>query len=209
MIYLLIIMFAISLIHFSYTERVKKFVWLLVIQGLILFGMAYFSLKEIDLLEFVFILTETIVVKSMVAPWFLNNVRRKNSLKRIHEPSVSVFYSVVVIILILILSFLLSNYILDTNLHTQFLSVGFASIIFGFYFIIIHKNIFSHVVGYLIIENGIFMLSLAVGNTMPLLVNLAILLDVVMGMLVLSIFMNRMGNTFQTDDANHLTELKD
>lgn len=209
MTYIFIIIYAITLIYFALAERVKKFVRLLIIQGAILFGMVFFSLKEIEIFDLIFILTETIVVKSIVVPWFLNKVRKHNRLKRIHEPSVPVFYSVILVILTLILSFILSNNILDNKLHTQFFTVAFASIIFGFYFIIIHKNIFSHVVGYLIIENGIFMLSLAVGSTMPLLVNLAVLLDVVMGILVLGIFINRIGNTFQSDNVNQLSNLKD
>ncbi len=209
MTYIFIIIYAISLIYFALAERVKKFVWLLVIQGVILFGMVFSSLNEIEIFDLIFILTETIVVKSIVVPWFLNKVRKHNSLKRIHEPSVPVFYSVIVVMLTLIISFILSNNILDNKLHTQFFAVAFASIIYGFYFIIIHKNIFSHVVGYLIIENGIFMLSLAVGSAMPMLVNLAILLDVVMGILVLGIFVNRIGNTFQNDNINQLSNLKD
>ena len=209
MTYLFIIIYAISLIYFAFAERVKKFVWLLVIQGLILFGMVFFSLKEIEIFNLIFILTETIVVKSIVVPWFLNRVRSHNGLKRIHEPSVPVFYSVIIVVLSLIISFILSNNILDSRLHTQFFAVAFASIIYGFYFIIIHKNIFSHVVGYLIIENGIFMLSLAVGSEMPLLVNLSILLDVLMGILVLGIFMNKVGDTFHSDNVNQLSTLKD
>ena len=209
MTYLFIIIYSISLIYFAFTESVKKFVWLLVVQGLVLFGMVYFSLQETEIFNLIFILTETIVVKSIVVPWFLNRVRRQNKLKRIQEPSIPIFYSIIVVVLSLILTFTLSNTISDSKIHTQFLSVASASIIYGLYFIVVHKNIFSQVVGYLIIENGILMLSLAVGETMPLLVNLAVLFDVVMGILVLGIFMNRVGNTFQTDEVHQLTELKD
>jgi len=73
----------------------------------------------------------------------------------------------------------------------------------------IHKNIFSHLVGYLIIENGIFLLSLSVGNTMPIMVNLAILLDVFMGILILGIFINRVGDTFNSIEIDNLSKLKD
>ncbi len=209
MTYLFIIIYAISLIYFALSERVKKFVRLLFMQGLILFGMVFFSLKEIEIYEFIFVLTETILIKSIVVPWFLERVRKHNNLKRIHEPTVPVFYSVILVVLSLIISFIISDNILDSKFHTQFFTVSFASIIYGLYFIIIHKNIFSHVVGYLIVENGIFMLSLSVGNTMPMMVNLAILLDLLMGLLVFGIFINRVGNTFQTDDVNQLTILKD
>jgi hydrogenase-4 component E len=87
--------------------------------------------------------------------------------------------------------------------------VAFASILFGIYFIIIHKNIFSHVVGYLIIENGTFLLSLAVGSVMPMMVNLAILLDVLMGVLVLGVFINRIGDAFDSTKIDQLSRLKD
>ncbi len=209
MSYLFIILFAITLIYFALSERVKKFVWLLSIQGFILFGVVFFNLNKIELFDFTFILIETILIKAIIVPWFLNRIRRHNHLSREHEPSIPVFYSIIVVVVSLILSFILSNYLNNNQIHTKFFTVAFASILFGIYFIIIHKNIFSHVVGYLIIENGIFLLSLAVGSTMPMMVNLAILLDVLMGVLVLGIFINHVGDTFNSIEIDHLSKLKD
>lgn len=209
MTYLFIILYAITLIYFALSERVKKFVWLLSIQGIILFGIVFFSLIKIEIYDFIFILTETILVKSIFVPWFLNKVRKRNNLKRIHEPSVPVFYSIIVVVICLLLSFLVSNHLLSDHIHTKYFTVSFASVLYGIYFIIIHKNIFSHVVGYLIIENGIFLLSLAVGSEMPMMVNLAILLDVLMGVLVLGVFINRIGNTFESTRIEQLSKLRD
>lgn len=209
MTYLFIILYAITLIYFALSERTKKFIWLLAIQGLILFGVVFFSLNEIDLFDFIFILLETIIVKAMVVPWFLNKVRKHNQLKREHEPYVPVFYSIIVVILILMVSFMLSSYLNNGKMHTQYFTVAFTSIIFGGYFIIIHKNIFSNVVGYLIIENGIFLLSLAVGSVMPIMVNLAILLDIFMAVLILGLFINRVGDTFKSLKTEYLSKLKD
>jgi len=209
MSYLFIILFAITLIYFALSERVKKFVWLLSIQGFILFGVVFFNLNKIELFDFIFILTETILVKAIMVPWFLKRVRKHNHLSREHNPSVPVFYSIILVILSLILSFILSNHLSNNQIHTKYFTVAFASILFGIYFIIIHKNIFSHVVGYLIIENGIFLMSLAVGSTMPMMVNLAILLDVLMGVLVLGIFINHVGDTFNSVEIDQLTKLKD
>ena len=50
MTYLFIILYTITLIYFALSERVKKFVWLLSIQGFILFGIAFFSLHKIKLI---------------------------------------------------------------------------------------------------------------------------------------------------------------
>jgi len=209
MIYLFIILYATTLIYFALSERVKKFVWLLSIQGFILFGIAFFSLHKIDTFDFIFILAETILVKSLIIPWFLNKVRKHNHLKRVQETSVPVFYSIIVVVMILLFSFLLNNPLNSNYIHTKYFTVSFASILFGIYFIIIHKNIFSHVVGYLIIENGTFLLSLAVGSVMPMMVNLAILLDVLMGVLVLGVFINRIGDAFESTKIDHLSKLKD
>lgn len=209
MSYLFIILFAITLIYFALSERVKKFVWLLSVQGFILFGVVFFNLNEIEIFDFIFILIETILVKAIIVPWFLNRVRKHNHLSREHNPSVPVFYSIIMVVFSLILSFILSSYLIDIHIHTKFFTVAFASILFGMYFIIIHKNIFSHVVGYLIIENGIFLMSLAVGSTMPMMVNLAILLDVLMGVLVLGVFINQVGDTFKSVEVDQLSNLKD
>ncbi len=209
MTYLLIILYAVTLIHFALSERVKKFVWLLSIQGIILFGIVFFSLNEIGIFDFIFILAETILVKSIIVPWFINKVRKRNNLKRTQEVSVPVFYSIIVVMMCLLFSFLISNNLNSNHIHTRYFTVSFASVLFGIYFIIIHKNIFSHVVGYLIIENGIFLLSLAVGSEMPMMVNLAILLDVLMGVLVLGVFINRIGDTFESTRIEQLSRLKD
>jgi hydrogenase-4 component E len=202
-------LYAVTLIYFALSERVKKFVWLLVIQGIILFAIVFFSLNEIELFDFIFILAETILVKSIIVPWFINKVRKRNNLKRTQEVSVPVFYSIIVVVISLVVSFLISNHLNSSHIHTRYFTVSFASVLFGIYFIIIHKNIFSHVVGYLIIENGIFLLSLAVGSEMPMMVNLAILLDVLMGVLVLGVFINRIGDTFESTRIDQLSRLKD
>lgn len=209
MTYFFIILYAITLIYFALSERVKKFIWLLAIQGAILFGIVFFSLYEIEIYDFIFILLETIIVKSIIIPRFLNRVRKHNHLKREHDTAVPVFYSIIIVVLCLIVSFMLSSHLNNNQIQTKYFTVAFASVLFGIYFIIIHKNIFSHVVGYLIIENGIFLLSLAVGSVMPVMVNLAILLDVLMGVLVLGIFINHIGDTFKSIEIDQLSKLKD
>ncbi len=209
MTYFFIIVYSITLVYFALSERVKKFIALLAIQGVLLFGIVFFNLNQIALAEFLFILVETIVVKSVVIPLFLNKVRRTNGLKRVHETEIPVFYSIIIVTIMLMVSFFMSNFLNSQRIHTRFFTVAIASVVFGIYFIIIHKNVFSHLVGYLIIENGIFLLSLAVGSDIPMLVNLAVLLDVLMGVLVIGIFVNRVSDKFQSTNIDELAKLKD
>ena len=63
--------------------------------------------------------------------------------------------------------------------------------------------------GYLVIENGVFILSLAVGTEMPMLVNLGILLDIFASVFLLGIFVNRIGDVLKDVDVDQLKNLKD
>lgn len=209
MVLVLIILFAATLVYFFLSERVMNFIWLLSIQGVLLFGIAFNNLIHIYTVELILILLETLIVKGIVIPWFLRQLQRKNQLKRVHESKVPVFYSLIVIIAILIVSFLMSYRIDNEIIQLRFFTVALATVVGGMYFIIIHKNIFSHLVGFLIIENGTFLLSLAVGNEMPFMVSIAVLLDVLIAVLVIGIFMNKVSDTFDDITVNKLNKLKD
>ncbi|HSO85673.1 MAG TPA: hypothetical protein VLQ91_03920, partial [Draconibacterium sp.] len=169
MVIVLIVLFAATLVYFFLSERVSNFIWLLSVQGALLFGIAFNNLIHIQTLGLIVILLETLIVKAIVIPWFLNRLRHKNQLKRVHESKVPVFYSLIIISAVLIGCFLMSYTIDNEVIQLRFFTVALATVIGGMYFIIIHKNIFSHLVGFLIIENGAFLLSLAVGGDMPFL----------------------------------------
>ena len=64
-------------------------------------------------------------------------------------------------------------------------------------------------VGYIVIENGVFVLSLAIGNEMPMLVNLGIMLDIFASVLILGIFFNKIGDVLKDPDVSRLRNLKD
>ena len=209
MVLVLIILFAATLVYFFLSERVMKFIWLLSIQGVLLFGIAFNNLIHIHTVELILILLETLIVKGIIIPWFLRQLQRKNQLKRVHESKVPVFYSLIVIIAILIVSFLMSYRIGNEIIQLRFFTVALATVVGGMYFIIIHKNIFSHLIGFLIIENGTFLLSLAVGSEMPFMVSIAVLLDVLIAVLVIGIFMNKVSDTFDDITVNKLNKLKD
>ena len=209
MVIVLIVLFAATLVYFFLSERVSNFIWLLAFLGILLFGITFNNLIHIQPLGLIVILLETLIVKAIIIPWFLNRLRHQNQLKRVHESKVPVFYSLIIISAVLIGCFLMSYTINNEVIQLRFFTVALASVIGGMYFIIIHKNIFSHLVGFLIIENGAFLLSLAVGGEMPFLVSLAVLLDVLIAVLVIGVFMNKVKDTFDTISASKLSQLKD
>jgi hydrogenase-4 component E len=205
---LLIILYSLTLIYFALSERVNNYIVLLAIQGCLLFTIAFYNLIDINTAGLVFILLETIVVKGGLVPFFLNRVRIHNNLKRVYAHSIPVFYSVIIVTILLVIGFVLGNQLEIKSIQSKFFSVSIASLLCGLFFIIIHKNVFSHLVGYLIIENGMFLLSLAVGSEMPVMVSLAILIDVFIGVLLFGVFLNKVGDVFHTINIDELSQLK-
>jgi len=209
MAFTLIILLELTLLYLAFTERVKRFIFILMVQGLLLFGIAYLHLKQVDTLEFTFILTETIIIKGLLVPIFLNRLRKKNNLERLAHSKLPSFVSILAVSAAIAFGFLLGERMHDNDLQSKFFSASIAAIITGIYFVIIHRNILTHLIGYLIMQNGVFLLSLAVGNEFPLIVNTAILLDIFVGVLVLGIFVNRIGDRFQQMHIDELAQLKD
>jgi hydrogenase-4 component E len=205
----LLITLIISLVYVVAANRLNTYTIILAFQGLLLFGLAFIELIEINALNLILILFETVVFKSIAIPAFLNYVIRRNNLTREAEPYVSNFLSVLVITAIIIGSFLLSDTIHDDHVKGLFFVVALTSLFVGLYIIVSRRKLITHVMGFLVIENGVFVLSLAVGSEMPMVVNAGIMLDIFVSVLLLGIFVNRIGDVLKEHDAEQLRQLKD
>jgi len=182
---------------------------ILALQGLLLFGMAFFGLPELNVGNLIFILFETVVIKAFAIPLFLRYIIRKNNITREAEPYLPNFISLIIVTLIIASTFMVSNVIGNVRLPKIYFVVALSALFSGLYFIISRKKIITHVICYVIIENGVFILSLAVGNEMPMLVNLGILLDVFVSVFLLGIFINKVGDVLHDTDISQLSHLKD
>lgn len=206
---LLLIIFAITLLFMSIANRIFTYLNILIFQGFILFGVTLLTLSEINTLNLVLILLETIVFKAIAVPLFLKNIVKRNSITREAEPYLPNFVSLIIVTFIVVVTIMLSSQIKDANLDKTIFVVSLANLFTGLYLIVSRKKIITHVVAYLVIENGVFILSLAVGNEMPMLVNLGIMLDIFASVLILGIFLNKIGDVLNDPDVSQLRNLKD
>ena len=204
-----LIIFAISLIYLGIANRLGSYINALVFQGILLFGVAFIELIEINWINLLFILLETIVFKAIIIPYFLNYIIHKNKITRDIEPYLPDFVSIVLITAIILGSFLLSNTIEDSHVRKIFFVVAISSLFTGLYIIVSRRKIITHVMGFLVIENGVFILSIALGNEMPMLVNIGILLDIFASVFLLGIFANKIGDVMKEQDVEQLSNLRD
>jgi len=209
MIDVLLITFIITLFYIAIANRMLTYIKVLALQGVLLFVVVYLQLNEIHPLNLALILLETIVFKSVAVPLFMAYVLKRNNITREAEPYLPNFVSLIITTVIVVVTILLANGVKDTHLDKIFFVVALSSLFTGLYFIATRRKIITHVIGYLIIENGVFVLSLAVGNEMPMLVNLGIMLDIFASVLILGIFLNKIGDVFKDVDVDQLSSLKD
>ena len=209
MLHVLLIIFLVSLFYLAIANRMTSYVKLLALQGILLFFVAFLELKHINTLNLILILLETIIFKSLAVPVFLNYILKRNHITREAEPFVPNFVSLIITTVIVVTTIILSNTMEESYLDKMYFVVALSTLFTGLYFIASRRKIITHVMGYLVIENGVFVLSLAVGNEMPMLVNLGIMLDIFASVLILGIFLNKIGDVFKDIDVNQLTNLKD
>ncbi|MBO7235256.1 MAG: hypothetical protein J6V05_01545 [Alistipes sp.] len=208
MILSLIILYVLTLIYLSIADRFRNHTTILALQGLLLFGIAMARLHEFHPVEMSFIIAETLIFKAVIIPAILMRVIRMTKINRIHSSS-SQFGALVMSIIALIASCTITYYMADSRTDMIFFGVALYALLSGLILIVMRKRIFAHLVGFLVIENGVFLFSMAIGVELPMLINLAIMLDILISILILGMFLRRMDNDIHTDETDALTSIKD
>lgn len=209
MILSLIILYVVTLIYLSITERFRWYSILISAQGIILFVIALLHLHTIHITELLFVLAETIIFKAIVVPSMMMKIIRRTEINRVHPRSVVIFNSMIASLVALAASLLVTNAVSTDQVNGAFFAVALYSLLSGLMMIVFHKRIFSHLVGFLIIENGVFLFSIAVGVEMPILINTVILVDILISVLMLGLFMSRIGDKIHDLSSDNLTSIKD
>ncbi len=204
MINYLIVLFAITLIYFAAAERLIIYSRLIGLQGVLLCGIAVFELREVNTANLIFIVAETLLFKAILIPGLLRRVIGKSGVTKVHSLAMPGFYLLIFSIFALLLSVILANALINPYVNTIYMVIALFTLFTGLLLIVTHRLIISHLIGFLITENAVFIFSIAVGNEMPMLINIGILLDLFVGVLILGFFGMRL-----KAHTNELTMLKD
>ncbi|NBJ08363.1 hypothetical protein D1647_19600 [Alistipes sp. Z76] len=205
----LIILYVLTLIYLSIVERFRNYASLIAFQGWILLGIALLRLHSLDWIELSFVILETLIFKALIVPAILQRVIRKTKINRVRTSGSAQFNSLLLSVTALVVSALVTYYVADSSVHMIFFGVALYALLSGLILIVLRSRIFTHMVGFLVIENGVFLFSMAIGVEMPILINTAILLDILISVLMLGLFMTRVDREIHADDSDSLTHVKD
>lgn len=211
MVNMLIVLFGLTILYMAATSRIKAHIKMLSFQGFLLFLILFLDEDKTNFINLTFLSTETLLVKTIIIPLFLMHVLRKNETFRDNEPHIPNFYSLVIASIVLFAGFMISSIHSQVfeNITTLYFGVSISAILTSLFFITTKKKILTHVIGYIMMENGIFLLSLSVAKEMPIIVNMGVLLDLFIAVFILGLLINRIHNVFDELDVQGLCNLKD
>ncbi|RPH99102.1 MAG: hypothetical protein EHM72_12090 [Calditrichaeota bacterium] len=207
----LLILFGTTMLYVFAAGRIEAYIKTLSLQGLLLFFLVLANIPELNWLNLTFLVVETLLIKAILIPYFLLTVIRRNEIGREVEPDISQFYSLLFSVLIFMFGFLVAYWAasIESTILPLYFGVSIALIIASLFLIVTRKRIITHILCYMMLENGIFLLSLSVAGEMPMLVNLGVLLDLFVGIYLLVIFFNKIQSMYDGSHIDILTELKD
>ncbi|MDO9053725.1 MAG: formate hydrogenlyase, partial [Gallionella sp.] len=89
------------------------------------------------------------------------------------------------------------------------LGIAMACVLLSFLMMITRSKAVPQVIGFLAMENGLFFAATSTSYGMPMVVELGIALDVLIGMFILGIFFFQIRETFDSLDLKHMEKLKE
>ncbi|MBN2416951.1 hypothetical protein JXO52_13980 [bacterium] len=207
----LIILFGTMMLYVFAASRIEAFIKTLALQGLLLFLLVIIDIHEIVWINIAFLVLETLIIKAIAIPWFLLRTIRRNEIGREVEPYLSQFYSLIIASAIFVFAFVAAFWAarIEADIKPLYFGVSISMIIASLFLIVTRKRIITHILCFMMLENGIFLLSLSVANEMPMLVDLGVLLDLFVGVFLLVIFFNKIQSMYDGSHIDVLTALKD
>jgi len=97
----------------------------------------------------------------------------------------------------------------DNHLSHLLIPASLATVMSGFLILTTRREALAQVLGYIVLENGIFIFGLLLIEAVPVLVELGIVLDLFVGVFVMGIIINHVSRAFPKASTEHLTSLKE
>ncbi len=153
----------------------------------------------------------TVLIKGLVLPRILKKVIERLNVTRELQMNVNVPAGLLICGGLVILAFFITQPIIPLGflLTRDSLAIALAIVLIGFFTMIARKKAVTQVVGFLVMENGLFLGATAAAYGMPLIVELGVFFDVLVAGLIVGIYTHRIQDAFDSLDTSQLTTLKE
>ena len=211
----LINLFAAVLLLLSFAllaqRRVLSLIHLFTLQGATLVAstsmMAYFTQQP----HLYYSAALTFVLKVLVIPWLLHRLLKRLNVRWDVESLLNIPITMLLGIVLVIFAFNLAAPIsnLSASVARGTLGIALACVLLSFLMMITRTKAIAQVIGFLAMENALFFAATSATYGMPMVVELGIALDVLIGMVILGVFMFQIREQFDSLDIRKLERLKE
>ncbi|HET7404366.1 MAG TPA: formate hydrogenlyase [Usitatibacter sp.] len=151
------------------------------------------------------------LLKVIVLPWILHRLIRRLNVKWDVETLINIPTMMLVGIVLVVFAFNLALPIsqFSQSIARGTLGIALACVLLSFLMMITRSKAVPQVIGFLAMENGLFFAATSATYGMPMVVELGIALDVLVGMVILGVFLFQIREQFDSLDIHHLEKLRE
>lgn len=192
------------------SSRLRTCILIVAIQGIVLGILAILIEGGSLTIHLILLSTAIICLKGIIFPFLLIRTLRDLNVQQEVEPFVGYGTSLVLSPLVLAVCIWLGSQLsLPVGAASSLVvPVAFFTITCGLFLIISRKKALTQVLGYLVLENGIYVFGASIATIQPVLVELGILLDAFMAVFVMGIAIYHINREFEHTDVDRLNQLK-
>jgi hydrogenase-4 component E len=153
----------------------------------------------------------SVALKVLLLPWILHRLIRRLNVRWDTEPLINIPTTMLVGIVLVVFAFGLAQPIsqMSTTIARSTLGIALAVVMLSFLMMITRRKAISQIVGFLAMENGLFFAATSATYGMPMVVELGVALDVLIGMVILGVFFFQIREQFDSLDLQHLEQLRE
>ncbi len=192
------------------SSRLPVLIRILAFQGVVVSIVPFFLGHDMATGSIVFTLA-TLTIRGIIIPWSIYSMIKKMGIKREMETVVGYNVSVFVSLLLIVAAPMLSHKFNLTFFSgsTLITPTAITLVVAGMFLLMARRNAIAMVLGYIMMENGIYLVGTSFSARTQHIVEFGILLDVLAGVMIMAIMLQSMSHKYDNLDTALLRELKE
>ena len=192
-------------------RRILSLINLFMMQGAVLFASTVIVAYTTKQSHLYWSAALTLTLKVLALPWILHRLIRKLSVKWDVETMINIPTTMLVGIALVVVAFNVAQPIsqLSGTIMRATIGIALACILLSFLMMITRSKAVPQVIAFLAMENGLFFAATSATYGMPMVVELGIALDVMVGMVIFGVFFFQLRQQFDSLDIRHMERIKE
>ena len=192
-------------------RRILTLIHLFMMQGIVLFSSTLIVALTTHQNHLFWSAGLTLILKVIALPYILHRLIHRLSVKWDVETLLNIPTTMIVGIFLVIVSFNVAQPIsqLSGTIMRATIGIALACVLLAFLMMITRSKAVPQVIAFLAMENGLFFAATSATYGMPMVVELGIALDVMVGMVILAVFFFQIREQFDSLDIRHMERIKE